>query len=42
MNASYYRFKHVLQDGKLKEGTRLALNNAVGAQCAVWQLSLEC
>ena len=29
MNAAYYRFKHALQDEKIKEGTRLALYNAV-------------
>jgi len=46
MNAAYYRFKHVFQDEKIKEGTRLALDNAVVVSnalygCQVWNVTAD-
>jgi hypothetical protein len=44
MNAAYYRFKHVLHDKKIAEGSRLALYNAVVVPnalcgCQVWNVT---
>jgi hypothetical protein len=44
MNASYYRFKHVLHDKNIAEGIRLALYNAVVVPnalygCQVWNVT---